>query len=86
MDFDGASAFDLAYEEGVDWPLNTGYEVCRDDAPCRIKQVFTQTPDQFFLTNGDFQENAKGKDGEILEVFLTHKGTTKTILEKTEVA
>ena len=74
LDFDGASAFDLALEEGINWPMNEGWEVRRDDEPWRIKQLFTPTPEQIaLLPNGEFQGKAKGKNGEALEVFLTHK-------------
>ena len=74
LDFDGESAFDIALEAGIDWQVNEGWEVRRDDEPWRIKQFFTPTPEQIaLLPNGEFQGKAKGKDGEALEVFLTHK-------------
>ena len=74
LDFDGESAFDIASEVGIDWSLNKGWEVHRDDEPFRIKQLFCPTPEQIaLLPNGEFQGKVKGKDGEALEVFLTHK-------------
>ena len=86
VDFDGASAFDLASEEGINWPLNTGWEVRRDDEPWRIKQLFTPTREQIaLLPNGEFQGKVATrkavkdddgnviKKGEALEFFLTHK-------------
>ena len=86
LDFDGASAFDLALEEGINWPMNEGWEVRRDDEPWRYKQLFTPTPEQIdLLPNGEFQgkvvtkeavKNANGKvikKAEALEVFLTSK-------------
>ena len=86
LDFDGASAFDLALEEGINWPMNEGWEVRRDDEPWRYKQLFTPTPEQIaLLPNGEFQgkvvtkEAVKDADGEVikkaeaLEVFLTPK-------------
>ena len=86
LDFDGESAFDIASEAGIDWPLNTGWEVRRTDEPWRIKQIFTPTPEQIaLLPNGEFQgkvvtkEAVKDADGEVikkaeaLEVFLTPK-------------
>ena len=74
LDFDGESAFDIALEAGIDWQVNEGWEVRRDDEPWRIKQFFTPTPEQIaLLPNGEFQGKVKGKDGEALEVFLTNK-------------
>ena len=86
LDFDGESAFDLASEEGINWPLNTGFEVGRTDDPWRGKQLSTPTPAQIaLLPNGEFQrkvvtkEAVKDADGEVikkaeaLEVFLTPK-------------
>ena len=74
LDFDGESAFDIASEAGIDWQMNEGWEVHRDDEAWRIKQLFTPTPKQIaLLPNGEFQGKVKGKDGEALEVFLTHK-------------
>ena len=74
LDFDGESAFDIASEAGIDWPLNTGFEIHRDAAPFNLKQLFAPTPKQLaLLPNGEFQGKVKGKDGEALEVFLTHK-------------
>ena len=74
LDFDGESAFDIASKAGIDWQVNEGWEVHRDDEPWRRKQLFTPTPEQIaFLPDGEFQGKVKGKDGEALEVFLTHK-------------
>ena len=74
LDFDGESAFDIASEAGIDWQVNEGMEVHRDDAPWNIKQLFSPTPEQIaLLPNGEFQGKVKGKDGEALEVFLTSK-------------
>jgi len=74
LDFDGESAFDIASEVGIDWQVNEGWEVHRDDEPWRRKQLFTPTPEQIaLLPDGEFQGKVKGKDGEALEVFLTHK-------------
>ena len=86
LDFDGETAFHLASEEGINWPMNEGWEVRRDDEPWRYKQLFTPTPEQIaLLPNGEFQgkvvtkEAVKDVDGmvikkaEALEVFLTHK-------------
>jgi len=74
LDFDGKSAFDIASEAGIDWSSNTGAEIHRDDAPFNLKQLFAPTPAQIaLLPNGEFQGKVKGKDGEALEVFLTHK-------------
>ncbi len=74
LDFDGESAFDIASEAGIDWPMNEGWEVHRKDATWRIKQLFTPTPKQIaLLPNGQFQGKVTGKDGEALEVFLTNK-------------
>ena len=86
LDFDGETAFHLASEEGINWPMNEGWEVRRDDEPWRYKQLFTPTPEQIaLLPNGEFQgkvvtkEAVKDADGEVikkaeaLEVFLTPK-------------
>ena len=74
LDFDGESAFDIASEAGIDWQVNEGWAVHRDDEPWRRKQLFTPTPEQIaLLPNGEFQGKVKVKDGEALEVFLTHK-------------
>ena len=86
LDFDGETAFDLALEEGINWQMNEGWEVHRDDEPWRYKQLFTPTPEQIaLLPNGEFQgkvvtkEAVKDADGEVikkaeaLEVFLTPK-------------
>ena len=86
LDFDGETAFHLASEEGINWPMNEGWEVRRDDEPWRYKQLFTPTPEQIaLLPNGEFQgkvvtkKAVKDADGEVikkaeaLEVFLTPK-------------